>query len=172
MQLPFDLDPGPGWAVVIRNADEAETYGAEMGARALILPGLEGFVNLGLLHTEITKYPGSGMEGHELARAPAFTLDFGGSYALENGLELSLNTRFTDAYQSDVENKPRGKTDPYWITNAMIAYSLKDARLFAEVKNVFNATEAVLRTQGTTGFPDTANLTDPRTVTVGVDFNF
>lgn len=172
MQLPFDLDPGPDWAVVIRNADEAVTYGAEVGARALILPGLEGFVNFGLLHAEITKYPGSGMEGNELARAPAFTLDFGGSYALENGVDLSLNTRYTDAYQSDVENKPRGKTDPYWITNAQVGYNLASARLFVDVKNIFNATEPVLRTQGSGVIPDTANLTDPRTITLGVDFTF
>lgn len=173
MQLPFDLNPSPAiWSYVVRNADEAVTYGAEVGARALILPGLEGFVNFGLLHTEITKYPGSGVEGNRLARAPAFTLDFGGSYALENGIDLSLNTRYTDAYQSEVENKPRGKTDPYWITSAQVGYNLEGVRLFADVKNLFNATEPVLLAPGATAIDDVANLTDPRTITVGVDFTF
>jgi outer membrane receptor protein involved in Fe transport len=173
MQLPFDLNPSPAiWSYVVRNADEAVTYGAEVGARAMLIPGLEGFVNFGLLHTEITKYPGSGVEGNKLARAPAFTLDFGGSYAMENGLDLSLNTRFTDAYQSEVDNKPRGKTDPYWITNAQIGYNFEGARIFADVKNLFNATEPVLLAPGATAIDDVANLTDPRTMTVGVDFTF
>jgi outer membrane receptor protein involved in Fe transport len=157
---------------VIRNADEAVTYGAEVGARALLLPGLEGFVNFGLLHTEITKYPGSGFEGNRLARAPAFTLDFGGSYAMENGIDIAINTRFTDAYQSEVENKPRGKTDPYWITNAQLGYNFENARIFADVKNLFDATEPVLLAPGATAAADVANLTDPRTITVGVDFTF
>src|SRR3546814_19907049 len=103
MHLPFDLNPSPAiWSYVVRNADEAVTYGAEVGARALILPGLEGFVNFGLLHTEITKYPGSGVEGNRLARAPAFPLEFGGSYALENGIDPSPNPRHTDA--NTIEN--------------------------------------------------------------------
>lgn len=40
------------------------------------------------------------------------------------------------------------------------------------MKNLFDATEPVLLSPGATAANDVANLTDPRTLTVGVDFTF
>lgn len=175
LQLPFDLNPSPAvWAYVVRNADEARTYGAEFGARWLATPDLQLFANLGLLKTEITKYPGSGVEGNSLARSPAVTLDFGTYYENESGFDLSLTGRFTDAYHTEVDQKPRGKTDPYWVANAQVGYRFGDARIFASANNIFDSAEPVMIWSGGPGNAnlDTATLLEPRSVTVGLEYTF
>lgn len=175
LQLPFNLAPGaPIPSFVVRNADEAVTYGAEVGARWLATPGLELFANLGLLQTEITSYPGSGIEGNDLPRSPSVTLDIGTYYAAENGLDISLTGRFTDAYHTEAEQKPRGKTDPYWVANAQVGYSFGDARIFIAANNIFDSDEPVAITSAAPlgANLDTATLLEPRTVTVGLEYTF
>ncbi len=177
MQLPFDLNPDPAaWSVVVRNADKAVTYGAEVGARWLALPGLELFGGVGLLKTEIEDYPGSGIEGNELPQAPSFTADFGGIYRHSSGFEISADARYSDAYFSDINNNPRGKTDPYFVVNSQIGYSFStdftSLRLFAFINNLFDADEPVLLTPGATPADDVANLLYPRTFGVGLEMTF
>src|SRR3546814_1390670 len=58
---------------VVDNADKVKTYGAEAGATWLVMRGLEVYLNLGTLKTDISQYPGSGYQGHELANAPKLT---------------------------------------------------------------------------------------------------
>jgi outer membrane receptor protein involved in Fe transport len=177
MQLPFDLNPDPNiWAVVIRNADRVETYGAELGARWLALPGLELFGDLGLLKTEVTKNPGSGIEGHDLAQAPAVTADFGVIYRHESGVEFSADARFSDAYFSNIDNNPRGKTDPYFVVNSQIGYTFSneyvDARIFAFVANIFDSSEPIVIEPGATPADDSAVILRPRTFGVGLQMTF
>jgi outer membrane receptor protein involved in Fe transport len=176
MQLPFDLNPDPNlWSVVIRNADRTITYGAEVGARWLALPGLELFADIGLLKTEITDYPGSGVEGNDLPQAPAFTTDFGAIYHHSSGFEISADARFSDAYYSDVQ-EPRGKTDPYIVVNSQVGYTfvndLASVRLFVFVDNIFDADEAILIEQGATPADDIASILRPRTFGVGLQMTF
>jgi iron complex outermembrane recepter protein len=176
MQLPFDLNPDPNlWSVVIRNADRTITYGAEIGARWLALPGLEVFADIGLLKTEITDYPGSGVEGNDLPQAPAFTTDFGAIYHHSSGFEISADARFSDAYYSDVQ-EPRGKTDPYIVVNSQVGYTfvndLASVRLFVFVDNIFDADEAILIEQGATPADDIASILRPRTFGVGLQMTF
>ena len=88
IQLPFDLNPDPDiWSYVIRNADEAESYGAEASVR-YALAELQLFASVGLLQTEITNYPELGIVGHEFARSPAFTTSFGANYMHPSGIEV------------------------------------------------------------------------------------
>ena len=177
MQLPFDLNPDPTvWSVVVRNADRAVTYGAEVGARWLAMPGLELFADVGLLQTEVTDYPGSGIEGNELAQAPAFTSNFGLVYQHESGIEFSADARFSDAYYSSINNDPRGKTDPYIVVNSKLGYHFAndwgDIRLFAFVYNVFDNEEPVYIEPGATSADDVANLLPPRTFGIGMEMKF
>ncbi|MGK2741853.1 TonB-dependent receptor domain-containing protein [Tepidicaulis sp. LMO-SS28] len=178
MQLPFDLNPDPAvWSVVIRNADEAVTYGAEFGARWLAAPGLELFGSAGLLQTEVTEYPGSNIEGHELAQAPAFTSTAGFSYVDESGFDLGADVRFSDAYYSSIENNPRGKTDPYVVVNARAGYTLDGVdgspRIFGFVNNVFDADEPLLiEPGGPPAADDIAYLITPRMIGIGLEVNF
>jgi iron complex outermembrane recepter protein len=177
MQLPFDLNPDPDiWAVVIRNADRAITYGAEFGARWLATPELELFADVGLLKTEITEYPGSGVEGHELANAPIVTADFGAIYRHESGIDVSADARVSDGYFSSVTNDPRGKTDPYVVVNAQLGYRLSaddpDTRIFAFVTNLFDSGEPILIEPGATPADDAALLLHPRAFGLGVEMRF
>jgi outer membrane receptor protein involved in Fe transport len=169
MQLPFDLNADPDiWSFVVRNADAARTYGAEAGARWRAVPGLEVFGNLGLLQTEITEYPDSSVEGNRLAQAPSFTADLGAVYRHRNGFDLSLDTRYSDAYFSSVTNDPRGQVDPYAILNLQAGYRLGRARVFAFAKNVFDSSAAVLIDPGATPADDSAIIVRPRRLGIGL----
>lgn len=173
IQLPFDLNPDPAiWSQVVRNADKATTYGAEGAARWLARPGLELYASLGLLTTEIDRYPGSGLEGNELPRSPAYSFNAGVNYGGDDGLELALDLRMSDSYYSDVINEARGKTDPYWIANARLGYRFEHLHLFAEVSNLFDSDVPLLLTPGATRADDVATLPWPRSATVGAEYTF
>ena len=78
---------------------------------------------MGVLDTEVTDYPGSGIEGSELLRSPSISGDLGMSYVHEQGFQASLDARYASSYYSDLFNDPRGETEPYWIANAQLGYA-------------------------------------------------
>jgi iron complex outermembrane recepter protein len=173
MQLPFDLNPDPSiWAVVVRNADRARNYGAELGVRWLAASGLTFHGDLGLLKTKVTEYPNSNIEGHEFASAPAVTANVGFAWQAGNGFELSADTRYSDAYYSSIDNHPRGKTDPYWLVNAKAGYRFDIAHVFAYVDNLLDGDTPLLITPGATTADDVASLPQPRSYGVGVELTF
>lgn len=164
IQLPFQLGPQSS---VIRNADAAVTYGSEIGARYLAAKGLSLFGSIGLLRTEVTEYAGSGIEGNELPKSPAFTADAGFTYELDSGFDLGADLRYSEAYFSDAVNTPRAKVDPYWVANAQAGYRFGSARVFSFVNNVFdNRDEVSISAFGG------ANILRPRTIGVGLDVTF
>lgn len=169
MQLPFALSE---LSTVIRNADKAETYGVEFGARWTPVPDLELFGEIGLLETKVTSYPGSGIEGNELPRSPATTASLGATYDHHSGLQLSVEGRYSEAYYSDVQSNPRGQIDPYWVANAQIAYTLARVRVFAYSSNLFDADDPILIFPGAVAADDSANILRPRTYGVGVQVEF
>ncbi len=173
MQLPFDLNPDPAiWAYVVRNAPRASTYGAELGATWLPLPGLKLGTEIGLLHTEIDSYPGSGVEGHELPRAPAATLNLDVSWRTPIGLEIGGNTRYSTEYYSDVTNFERGRVKPGWIANLRASYPVGAFHLFAYVNNLFDSKRPILLAadpNAANDSTDTASLPRPRTFGAGVE---
>jgi outer membrane receptor protein involved in Fe transport len=170
MQLPFNLGAG---SVVIRNADKAVSYGAEFGAKWRALPELQLFAELGLLQTEIKKYPNSGVEGNELPRAPNFSFDVGALYTHSSGIEVGADVRYSDSYFSDVNNRPRGNVDPYWVANAQVGYTVGAARVFGFVNNVFDSGDPVLFDFiGATPAEDSIGILRPRTFGVGLQMTF
>lgn len=169
MQLPFALSE---LSTVIRNADEAETYGVELGVRWKPVRALEVFGEVGLLETKVTSYPGSGIEGNELPRSPATTASFGTILDHPSGLQLTLEARYSEAYYSDVQSNPRGKVDPYWLANAQAGYNFSGFRVFAYCSNLFDADDPVYIFPGETTADDTANILRPRTYGVGVEVEF
>lgn len=175
MQLPFDLNPDPAiWAVVIRNADRARNYGAEFGARWLATRELELRADLGLLRTKVTDYPGSGIEGNQFANAPSATMSLGATWRGEGGFEFGVNARYSNAYFSDVENRPIGRTDPYWIANLRGGYRFGKAFVFAGVSNLFDEnTPLLITTYSSVPTPyDTAQLPQPRRWYVGLQYDW
>ena len=179
MQLPFDLTPDDTTdeAFVVRNADRVKTSGIELGATFEITENLNTFMNLGLLNSDITDYPDSGVEGNELLTAPNTTANIGISWT-KNKWSTSFVTRYTSGYYTDVNNRSGGKTDNYVIANAKASYDFEYVRLYASIKNIADVESPVARYPGSNenGELDTdhdnAVLTQPRTFLVGIEASF
>lgn len=181
MQLPFDLTPDDSRdeAFVVRNADRVNTSGIELGATLAITPNLEAFINLGLLDTEVSEYPDSGIEGNQLLTAPSLTSSIGFSWS-HNNWSASLVTRYTNGYFTDVNNRPGGKTDAYLIGDAKISYDFARFRIYGSVKNIGDVHKTVARYPGTAPVDseqpdiafDSAVLVQPRTFLIGLEARF
>lgn len=141
MQLPYYLAAN---STVIRNADKVETWGAEFGATWTPVWDVELFGNVGLLKTRISDFPGSGVEGHDLARAPAYTANAGANWRLGQGWELSGNVAFSDSYYSAYDNDSRGRIGSYWSANAQLAYTFMYGRATVFAQNLFDADRKVM----------------------------
>ena len=166
MQLPFYLGPN---SVVIRNADKVHTHGAEFSADWQPLDGLKLHAALGLLHSRIKRYPGSGIEGRNLGRAPKYTANLGASYQHASGWEVGGDVRFTGRYYSAADNAESGKIGSYSQTNLYAAYNFKHGRVSLYADNVFNSRRPV--------FISTADRLDalyqrPRSIGVSTEVKF
>ena len=166
MQLPFYLGPN---SVVIRNADKVHTHGAEFSADWQPLDGLKLHAALGLLHSRIKRYPGSGIEGRNLGRAPKYTANLGASYQHRSGWEVGGDVRFTGRYYSAADNAESGKIGAYSQTNLYAAYNFKHGRVSLYADNVFNSRRPV--------FISTADRLDalyqrPRSIGVSTEVKF
>lgn len=165
MQLPYNPN-GSQLDTIVLNAQKAHTYGSEIGARWLALPGLTLFGNIGLLKTEIEEM--TFYSGKELALSPALTADFGFHYDLGNGFDFGADARYSEAYYSDIDNRGSTKVDPYWVANLQAGYQVvENARVFGFVNNVFDSRDA---THITT--TPSADILRPRVIGVGVDVKF
>lgn len=181
MQLPFDLTPenSKDEAFVIRNADKVETLGLELGISASITDNLELWGNLSLLDTEISDYPNSGVEGNELLTAPSMTAVLGLSWHRDNW-RAGINTRYSDGYFTDVNNRPGGETDAYVVLDAQLSYQWDGYRVFATVNNLFDNDKPVSRYPGTAPADsnqpdsafDSAVLLQPRTFQIGIELSY
>ena len=173
LQLPFDLNPDPAnVSNVIRNADKAETYGLEVSARFAPAKALQLSFDAGVLQTKVTKYPGSGIEGQELARSPGYSLSLGISYLPVESLELNLNGNYSDSYYSDLPNDSAEIVDSYFIANARASYTLGKARVFVSVNNLTDEVVPVSLSAGPVRENDLAILLEPRSVYGGIEFRF
>lgn len=171
MQLPFSL---AATSVIIRNAEEAETYGLELGTRWQATPQLQLLADIGFTKTNINKFGEAlPLEGNELQRAPQFTGNFAFQYDSGNNWDLSGNAFYTDSYYSDINNTPRGKIDGHWVANLQGGYTYQDYRIFGFVKNITDQDDITLIPfLGATADGDSANVQHPRTFGLGVEMNF
>lgn len=164
MQLPYYLATN---STVIRNADKVETWGAELGARWTPVWEFELFGNLGLLKTRISDFPGSGVEGNDLARAPAWTANAGATWRMAQGWELSGNIAFSDSYYSAYDNDSRGHIGSYWSANAQLAYTFLYGRATVFAQNLFDADRKVMISGN-----DIYSATEQRSRLVGASLEF
>lgn len=181
MQLPFDLTPenSRDEAFVIRNANKVETMGLELGLTATVSENLNLWGNISLLDTEITDYPTSGVEGNELLTAPNFTARLGLSWQ-QNNWQAGINSRYSNSYYTDVNNRPGGETDPYTVLDAQLSYQLDDYRIFAVVNNLFDNDKPVSRYPGVAPADsaqpdsdfDSAVLLQARSFQIGIELSY
>ena len=136
MQLPFYLGEN---SVVIRNADKVHTWGLEASANWQATETLELSAAAGLLQSRIRRYPGSGIEGHKLGRAPSYTANLGLAYQLPSGWKLGGDVRFVGPYFSAANNAAVGKIDAYRQVNLHAAYAFKNGEISVYADNIFNS---------------------------------
>lgn len=170
MQLPFNLGVNSS---VIRNAERASTYGLEAGIDYnFSSSGSQVFMNAGLLQTQVDRYNDPTVEGKDLPRSPAFSLDAGFTLVPIERLEFTADVRYSDAYYSDATNTPRGKIDPYSVVNAQLAYNWPKTRIFLSVRNLLDDDSEVSILTGATPAADGATLLQPRRVSAGIEIEF
>ncbi len=141
MQLPFTLGPN---SIVIRNADKVVTYGAEINTEWQATEKLALNAGIGMLKTDIKRYPNSGIEGNKLARAPSFSGKVGANYRLLDHLEIGTNYSYNSSYYSTADNLVNGKVGHYDQLNVYLAYDFKHARITLYADNVLNSRKDIL----------------------------
>ncbi|EBS2695104.1 TonB-dependent receptor [Salmonella enterica subsp. enterica serovar Newport] len=168
MQLPYYLSSRSN-AMVIRNANKVETYGAEFGAIWKPIVDLELNSSVGLLKTKIKKFANSGIDGNELPRAPSLTASLGAKYTLLPGLELSGDVRFTDTYYSQYDNDSRGEIPSSWVANIQLAYTFTHGRVSMFAQNLFDSDKRIMVINNDIKTPV---IERPRLVGVAVQLDF
>ena len=141
MQLPFTLGPN---SIVIRNADKVITYGAEINTEWQATEKLALNAGIGMLKTDIKRYPNSGIEGNKLARAPSFSGKVGVNYRLLDHLEIGTNYSYNSSYYSTADNLANGKVGHYDQLDVYLAYDFKHARITLYADNVLNSRKDIL----------------------------
>ena len=141
MQLPFTLGPN---SIVIRNADKVVTYGAEINTEWQATEKLTLNAGIGMLKTDIKRYPNSGIEGNKLARAPSFSGKVGANYRLLDHLEIGTNYSYNSSYYSTADNLANGKVGHYDQLDVYLAYDFKHARITLYADNVLNSRKDIL----------------------------
>lgn len=141
MQLPFILGPN---SIEIRNADKVVTYGAEINTEWQATEKLALNAGIGMLKTDIKRYPNSGIEGNKLARAPSFSGKLGANYRLLDHLEIGTNYSYNSSYYSTADNLANGKVGHYDQLDVYLAYDFKHARITLYADNVLNSRKDIL----------------------------
>lgn len=141
MQLPFTLGPN---SIVIRNADKVVTYGAEINTEWQATEKLALNAGIGMLKTDIKRYPNSSIEGNKLARAPSFSGKVGANYRLLDHLEIGTNYSYNSSYYSTADNLANGKVGHYDQLDVYLAYNFKHARITLYADNVLNSRKDIL----------------------------
>lgn len=141
MQLPFTLGPN---SIVLRNADKVITYGAEINTEWQATEKLALNAGIGMLKTDIKRYPNSGIEGNKLARAPSFSGKVGANYRLLDHLEIGTNYSYNSSYYSTADNLANGKVGHYDQLDVYLAYDFKHARITLYADNVLNSRKDIL----------------------------
>ncbi len=172
MQLPYYINSS---AVTIINADEAKSYGAELGMRWLPVKELALSWGVGLLKTEIEKISIESYVGNELPRSPGFTANFGVVYQLPLGFDVSANVNYKDEYYSYYDNDELGAIDDYWTADLQIGYNIQGwgfikhgrATLFA--RNLFDEDQTILIAGNDTDAP---LKQQPRMIGMSLELHF
>ncbi len=141
MQLPFTLGPN---SIVIRNADKVVTYGAEINTEWQATEKLALNAGIGMLKTDIKRYPNSSIEGNKLARAPNFSGKLGAHYSLLDHWEIGANYSYNSSYYSTADNLANGKVGHYDQFDVYLAYDFKYARIMLYADNVLNSRKDIL----------------------------
>nr|WP_238704610.1 TonB-dependent receptor [Pseudomonas nabeulensis] len=171
--IPVVISSGVSQSYTI-NAQKAHAYGAELSANYRVLDNLTLNANAGWLRTRIDDINSNdAYAGNEFARSPGYTLSFGPSWDITDRLNLNVQVRHVDGYYSDVANNKSYSIDGYTLTDARASYRFNDkVELYSYVKNVFDDRSPTYMQQNRGIGGIEANMTQPRTLGVGVKGSF
>lgn len=131
---------------------DAEMYGFEVEALALVSENLELSLGLGYLQGEYKEAVQNGVDitGNELIEAPEWNFNVAADYQmpLANGaLTFHIDANFVDEQYFDVFNSEDVATDSYWSSNGRLAYAPDGGNLEVAlwVKNLTDNDEYVGR---------------------------
>lgn len=172
--LPDYLN-GVLFGAIVVNADKAESYGAEFSADYRVLENLRLRGSLGLLHTEINRFPNNGavLEGKEFGRAPGYMFSVGVDWDITSQLKLAADLRHTDSYYSTDENNPAYRIGAYTIANARLAYKPTDKlEFFTYANNIFDARKPTWKFDDRTAGGIVSSMAPPREIGIGMKASF
>lgn len=171
MQILLDQNPNNSNSLdmIVQNFDRVRTYGAELGVSADITDQFMLFGNVGLLGTEIIDSPDAALEGNELQNSPNLTANAGVVWT-KDSWRASATARYSAGNYSDIENRPRGKTNPYVVADADLSYNFGNVEVFGSIKNIFDSGETVAIF--TNAASDQAIIQQPRSFNFGVKARF
>ncbi|MFI0396922.1 TonB-dependent receptor [Paracoccus jiaweipingae] len=157
------------------NAEEATSYGLELGMDYQATDSLRLRGGLGLLHTEIGKFTSAiaDFTGKEFARAPRYTASLAADWDITAQWRLSGDVRLTDGYYSDDANTEEFKIGSYAIANARVTYTAQNGvEMFGYVNNIFDVREPLHKQVNRSVKAVEAAMTQPREVGIGLIHRF
>jgi len=154
----------------IANADEAVSYGLEIGVDYLVNEQVRLFSGLGLLKTEIKKYDDAGgldVEGASFMRSPKVTFSAGIEYSPIQALTLGATARYVGKYKSEDTNNSISAGD-YTVVDCKASYDLNETfTVYGYVNNLFDEFYTISESAA-----NRAVVSDPRDFGVGLSASF
>ncbi|MEM9172973.1 MAG: TonB-dependent receptor [Pseudomonadota bacterium] len=171
-QLRESVELAPSiFGSVVRNAEEATTYGLELAVTARPTKWMELTGSIGLLDTEIVRFSEAvNIEGNELERAPGFTGNFSADFEPIEGLRFGGNVTFVSGYFSAFNNNPLEETDDRTLVDLRVSYRLSNAyEIYVNGNNVFDERELTEIFGSSQNF---GSSIQPRAVVLGLEGKF
>ena len=157
------------------NAEEAHSYGLELGfdfepSDVLAIRG-----SLGLLETETDEFTSAqgDYSGNSFGSAPSHTFALSADWQVHEDIMLSGNLRYTGSYYSDDENTEASEIEAYTVADTRIVYTPRDnVELYGYVNNVFGEDAVTSMRYGRALAAYEATMVQPREIGLGVQVTF
>lgn len=153
------------------NAEDAKSYGMELGADWAVSDTLNLHGSVGLLHTEIGRFTHAQQDyvGKTFAKSPNHSINIGADWQFRPDWRLSGNIRHVGSYYSDDANTDAYRIDDFTVANAKFSYQPSDnVEIFAYVNNLFDADSPTWINNDARGNGLMANIIEPREFGIGV----
>jgi len=157
------------------NAEEAHSYGLELGFDFEPSDVLSIRGNLGLLETETDEFTSAqgDYSGNSFGSAPSHTLAISADWQVVEDITLSGNVRYTGSYYSDDENTEASKIEAYTVADTRVVYTPRDnVEFYGYVNNVFGEDAVTSMRYGRALAAYEATIVQPREIGLGVQVTF
>lgn len=150
----------------IANVD-AETYGVEAEATALVSSDVEVSLGLGLLRAKITDGQDiSNIDNNELSVAPKVTTSLGATYFVTDNVDLGAKLKYTGGYYIDLANTESTKAGNFTTIDLTANYENGPWLLAAFINNATDKTAVRNYSSGN------VDIIEPRSIGASVTYSF